>query len=164
MPCRGRRAVAVDAAGEGAQIRTTSADAEGLWRLDIKPQTNATYRAEVGSDSGCRVASSKEIAVAVKAKVRITATPKKLRPGGCSSIDAFVSPNKAGSEVRLEHKTRKGWRTLAKKELDGTSQALFTKCFKSPGAQVGQDLVEVRSGQLRSPQPGREDPGTALIS
>ncbi len=100
----------------------------------------------------------------IKAKVRITATPKKLRPGGCSSIDAFVSPNKAGSEVRLEHKTRKGWRTLAKKELDGTSQALFTKCFKSPGRKLVRISWKSDQANFGARSRAAEIPGTALIS
>lgn len=154
--CLGGRQVRLEHLAPGGttweSLAATRTAADGGFALEVRPETNATYRArillEVRAETTCAEVISDEVAGWVRAHVTAEVLTEPVRAGRCGRVRVQVRPGKPGQEIEVRRRVDGGWRVVAAGTLGTGSRAVTRVCTAWP------DLGRVR---IRARWPAQDD-------
>jgi phospholipase C len=108
-------------AGAGRFRRVTSVTADGAGRFTITRSRRSvkTSRAWYVTAGGVR---SRLVRQRVRASVSLHSSSKVANAGSLATLTGAVNPSHAGQQVLLQQRSRSGWQTVARPQLDSRSR------------------------------------------
>jgi hypothetical protein len=153
----GRRpkGVAVRVEQQGAdgvwrQVAATRTGTDGIWSATPTLLVNGALRA-VATPADGRELASEVVEAQVRDRVRLTAAPARLRPGGTLRLSGVTSPPKARVRVEVERRTASGsWRRVLARGVTSDATARFAASVPLRRAGIYRAIATTRADDLNA--------------
>ena len=126
------RAVRLEHAGRGRPFRAVSATTtgtDGSYRFSVKATRSGSFRAMTNGSPTATAARSVTVVARLAGRSR-----RHVLGGGAVAVKGRLLPRVAGRTVRLQVRTRRGWKTVDRTRT--RSRGRFRAAFKPRGAGV----------------------------